>query len=108
MAEADTDEFVEFPLERAGHAVRSAAHYDTESTEVLFLRDDVAEHYEPTTIETVLANLQEEGEQASRQEHLYTHGELNSIVRCFDGGIEIQFPYGESEGLAVALEPPCG
>lgn len=53
----------------------------------------------------MLADLREEGEQATRQEHLYAHGELNSIVRCFDGGIEMHFPYGESEGLAVALEP---
>lgn len=105
MAESDTDDFVAFLLERAGQAVRSVARYDAESTEILFIRDDVAEHYEPTSIETVLANLREEGEQAARQEHLYAHGELNSIVRCFDGGIEMHFPYGESEGLAVTLEP---
>lgn len=107
MAEAGSDEFVEFNLERAGQTVRSVARYDADTTEVLFLRDDVAEHYEPTSIEAVLRDLRQEGEQATRQEHLYAHGELNSIIRCFDGGIEMHFPYGESAGLAVALEPPA-
>jgi hypothetical protein len=79
--------------------------YDADASEVLFLRDDVADTYSPLTIETVVTSLRREGEQSQRQEHLYAHGQLNCIVRCFDGGLEMHFPFGEEEGVAVALEP---
>lgn len=105
MGSAESDEFVRFVLDRAGEAVRSVVRYDGDVSDVLFLRDDVADGFSPLTIETVMASLRREGERAGRQEHRYAHGELNCIVRCFDGGLEMHFPYGEAAGVAVALEP---
>lgn len=105
MTADDADAFVRFVLERAGETVRSVVRYDADSSEVLFLRDDVADEYTPLTIETVMTALRSEGEQAERQEHVYPHGELNCIVRCFDDGLEMHFPYGGSDGVAVSLEP---
>ncbi|MDZ7701153.1 MAG: hypothetical protein U5J98_03305 [Halobacteriales archaeon] len=105
MADPDDGAFVPFVLDRAGDAVRSVVRYDATDSEVLFLRDDVAETYDALGVETVVASLRREGEQAGRQEHVYAHGELNCIVRAFDGGLEMHFPYGDVEGIAVALEP---
>lgn len=105
MSGADTEGFVRFVLDRAGDAVRSVVHYDADASEVLFLRDDVAEHYSALGLETVVTALRREGERSARQEHVYAQGELNCIVRAFDGGLEMHFPYGDTEGLAVALEP---
>ena len=105
MSDPESDDFVRFVLDRAGEAVRSVVRYDADASEVLFLRDDVADTYSPLTIETVVTSLRREGEQSQRQEHLYAHGQLNCIVRCFDGGLEMHFPFGEEEGVAVALEP---
>ena len=105
MSAPEWDSFVRFVLDRAGEAVRSVVRYDEESSDVLFLRDDVAEGYSPLALETVMAALRREGEQSGRQEHLYAHGHLNCIVRCFDGGLEMHFPYGDDEGVALALEP---
>lgn len=105
MSETDTEGFVQFVLDRAGDAVRSVVHYHADDSEVLFLRDDVADNYSALGVETVVAALRREGERSGRQEHVYAHGELNCIVRAFDGGLEMHFPYGDSEGLAVALEP---
>jgi hypothetical protein len=105
MTDSQLDGFVPFVLDRAGEAVRSVVRYDADSSEVLFLRDDVAEVYSALTLETVMTSLRREGEQAGRQEHLYAHGGLNCIIRAFDGGLEMHFPYGDSEGVAVALEP---
>ncbi len=101
-----TDDFVEFVLDRAGGHVRSVLTYDDTSLEVQFLRDDVADTYSAREIETVAEALRREGQTAGRQEHLYAHGQLNCIVRCFDGGLEMHFPHGEDDGgIAVALEP---
>lgn len=102
-----TDDFVEFVLDRAGTHVRSVLTYDDTSLEVQFLREDVADDYSAREIETVAEALRREGQTAGRQEHLYAHGKLNCIVRCFDGGLEMHFPHGEHEegGIAVALEP---
>lgn len=105
MSEPESDAFVRFVLDRAGDAVRSVVHYDADDSEVLFLRDDVAENYSALGLETVVTALRREGERSARQEHVYAQGELNCIVRAFDGGLEMHFPYGDSEGLAVALEP---
>ena len=105
MSGSDIDEFVQFALDQAGDAVRSVVQYDATDSEVLFLRDDVAGTYDALGVETVIAALRREGEQAERQEHVYAHGELNCIVRAFDGGLEMHFPYGDAEGIAVALEP---
>lgn len=105
MAGAESDEFVRFLLDRAGDAVRSVVRYDAVDSEVLFIRDDVAEGYSALEIETVIAALRQEGERAERQEHVHAHGKLNCIVRAFDGGLELHFPYGDTEGVAVALEP---
>lgn len=105
MADAEANPFVQFVLDRAGGAVRSIVRYDADTSDVLFIRDDVAENYSALTLETVMTALRREGEQAGRQEHLYAHGGLNCIIRAFDGGLEIHFPYGDSKGVAVALEP---
>lgn len=105
MVDTGSDAFVRFVLDRAGDAVRSVVRYDAEDSEVLFLREDVAEGSSALGIETVIAALRREGEQAERQEHVFAHGELNCIVRAFDGGLEMHFPYGDSAGVAVALEP---
>lgn len=105
MASADSDAFVRFVLDRAGDAVRSVVHYDADGSDVRYLRDDVADDYSALGLETVMAALRREGERAGRQEHVFAHGELNCIVRCFDGGLEMHIPYGDSEGVAVALEP---
>jgi hypothetical protein len=100
-----TDDFVEFVLDRAGGHVRSVLTYDDTSSEVQFIRDDVADTYSAREIETVAEALRREGQTAGRQEHLYAHGQLNCIVRCFDGGLEMHFPHGGEGGIAVALEP---
>lgn len=105
MPATNLDGFARFVLDRAGDAVRSVVQYDAEASEVLFLRDDVAENYSALGVETVVTSLRREGERSGRQEHVYAHGELNCIVRAFDGGLEMHFPYGDSEGVAVALEP---
>lgn len=105
MGTAESDEFVRFLLDSAGEAVRSVVRYDGDDSAVLFIRDDVADSYSPLTIETVVASLRREGERAGRQEHRYAYGGLNCIVRCFDDGLELHFPYGEDAGVAVALEP---
>lgn len=105
MAGVGSDGFVRFLLDRAGDAVRSVVRYDVDDSEVLFIRDDVDEGYSAVEIEMVIAALRREGERAERQEHVHAHGKLNCIVRAFDDGLEMHFPYGDAEGVAVALEP---
>ncbi|AUV84469.1 hypothetical protein C2R22_23265 (plasmid) [Salinigranum rubrum] len=105
MSRASAQELVTFLQHELGPQLRSVAYYEENEREILYARDDVTEQYTDEQIEQIFQDLFFETWGRFQQETLYAHGNLNSIVRCFDDAVEMHFPLGELSGVAVAVDP---
>ncbi|WP_115865694.1 DUF7522 family protein [Halorussus litoreus] len=94
----------EFLREYVGDHLRSVIRYDEDDSEVLFVRDDVADEYTDDDVVQVVRDVRLEAVEKPHQESLYAHGQLNATVRCFDDAVEMHFAHDETSGIAVALD----
>ncbi|WP_207587129.1 hypothetical protein [Halomontanus rarus] len=105
MSRASAKDLVTFMEDEASEYLRSVAHFDGKDRKVLYLEDDIEDQYSEDELEEVFDSLFFESFDRSHQEHMYPHGQLNCIVRCFDEALELHFPHSDTAGTAVALEP---
>lgn len=103
-ADTPSEALTEFLREYVGDHLRSVIHYDEEQSEVLFVREDVADKYTADEIDQVVRDVRLEAVEKPHQESLYAHGPLNVTVRCFEDAVEMHFPHDETSGTAVALD----
>ncbi|MFC6799430.1 MULTISPECIES: hypothetical protein [unclassified Haladaptatus] len=96
----------EFFTERAEGNLRSIIKYDLDDTEVVYVRDDVADHYTDEKVEQAVEDWVMESLMAPVYENIYAedHGELTCLVKCFKNVIEMNFVVDDAVGAAVALD----
>ena len=82
---------------------RGTVSYDGNSSNILYLRDDIREERLQSQIDRMLRRLRPESSPEEEQSFLF--GELHSTVRVFDEALIMHFPLGNDEGVIVALEP---
>lgn len=90
--------------DRFGEALRSVAHYDDDGTELEYVRDDVEADYQKGDIDSVFRNAKLEALDQHHQESLYTHGNLQCTLRCFEDATELHFVQHESRGIVAAVD----
>jgi len=114
MGHVTPEPLAEFLRDELGDSLRSVIHYSiavdergepTLDHDLVYVREDVDAAYSDEERQDVVRDLGLESFGKEFQERLYDHGELNSIVRCFEGAIEMHFIVSEGEGVAVAMEP---
>lgn len=100
------DELVSFLKERVDDSLRSVIYYnfDAKKYEIVYGRDDVLDQYDEETIAKIVRSYEMESVGKMVEEDRYEHGDLNCIVRSFEGGIEINI-VENGEGVAIGLEP---
>ena len=104
MGTVNAEQFVRFFEEKFGDSLRSVIHYQGDRYELLHLRGDVRREYTDEEIELVARDLEMESMGKMVEESRFTHGELRCRVSCFDEGIEMNFAFGQGEGIAVGLD----
>lgn len=105
MAQRDPDQLTEFLQAEVGDELRSVIHYDENTFELVYARDDVAEQYTESDLENVRQDLGVASFGKPVLEDLYVHGDLQCTVHCFENAIEMMFLVSETEGIAVGLDP---
>lgn len=90
--------------DRFGDALRSVGYYDDGGTEIEYVRDDVEADYETGDVDRVFRDAKLEALDQPHQESLYTHGELQCTLRCFEEATELHFVQRESEGIVAAID----
>lgn len=86
--------------------LRSIVKYEGESFDVVYLRDDVAEKYTESELETAVDDSRLESLTAPiyRETLSADHGELVCLVKCFENVIEMNFVLEDGRGAVVALD----
>lgn len=91
-------------LERQANTYhRGTVRYDGNSTDTLYLRDDIKETRLSSQIDRMLRRLRPES--SSKEESSFPFGDLHATVRLFDEAILLHFPTGKDRGIVVSLEP---
>lgn len=100
MGVSDLQDFLE---ERAGSLYRGMVRYDGDTTDVLYLRDDVREERMRSEIDRMLRRLRPESK--SKETQSFPFGQLYATVRSFEEAVIMHFPIGRDRGIVVSLEP---
>lgn len=92
--------------QRVGGATQSVVKYEPDGFEIAHLRDDVAEQYDESDIETVVDDARMASLTVPRQVDIFAeeHGDLTCLAACFENVIEMNFVLDDGEGVAVALD----
>lgn len=98
-----TAELVEYLEDRAGEYLRGVARYRRDSTDVLYLREDIRRNRLRSQIDRMLKRV--EPEATAAEERAFPFGDLYVTVRRFEEAIVMHFPTGNRRGVLVALEP---
>lgn len=99
------ERLAEFLREELGEDLRSVIWYADGEFEVVHAREDVRAAYEADEIDELVRDLVLESLHKPTKEGLYTHGELQCVVECYDDGIEMHFVRDDGAGIAVGIEP---
>lgn len=97
-----SDDLIAFLEDCAGDMHRGTARYDGESTDVLFLRDDLKERRIRTEIDRILNRVRSES--SPKEERSFPFGDLHATVRSFEEATILHFPTGYDRGIVVSLE----
>lgn len=96
-------DLTEFLQERADSLLRGIARYDGDSSDVLYLRDDVKKQRMRSEIDRVLSRVRPES--SPKEERSFPFGDLHATVRAFEDATILHFPMGADRGVVVSLEP---
>lgn len=100
MTVSDLTGFLE---KRAGELLRGIARYEGNSSDVLYLRDDVKRQRMRSEIDRILNRVR--AESSPKEERSFPFGDLHATVRAFDDATILHFPTGVDRGVVVSLEP---
>ena len=98
-----TSHLVSFLQEQAGEYLRGVLKYDRETTDVLYLREDIRRKRIQSQFDRIVRRVQPEATPA--EERAFPFGDLYVTVRRFDEAIVLHFPRGQDRGTLIALEP---
>lgn len=102
--EAACRETAEYVRSQMADAVRGVFYYDRSESKVIYLRDDVRDHYDGSHAQRVLDDLVLESVgDPPRLRDLYPMGELRSTVRRFEEGFLVHVPVDSGAGIAVTV-----
>lgn len=87
---------------RADRLHRGTARYDGDSTDVLYLRDDLKETRMRSEIDRMVNRVRSES--SPKEERTFPFGDLHATVRAFDEVTILHFPTGIDKGVLVSLE----
>ena len=95
-----------FFTQRTDDTLRSIIKYTPQSSEIVFLRDDVAEQYTRSELEHAIDDSRMESMTAPIYKNTFAadHGELTCMVKCFENVAEMNFVLEDGVGAAVALD----
>lgn len=104
MSMGSTQDLADFLQRKADDYLRSVIHYEGETYNIVFLRDDVKSGYSDEDVEEIVEELFWEGYSTPLQESVYPHGELNCTIRCFENVVGMHFPHDDTAGTAVSMD----
>ena len=93
----------DYARQRTGDYLRGIVSYDGDSSDVVYLRNDVREQRIQSEIDRMLTRLRPEA--SASEERAFPFGDLYVTVRRFEGAIIMHFPTGRDRGVVVSLEP---
>jgi hypothetical protein len=96
----------EFFEQQAGEHLRSIVKYEQDSSEFVYLRDDIDDRYTNEEIERAVDDSRMESLWTSLYSTLFSgdHGELTCMVKCYENVVEMNFVLADGVGAAVALD----
>lgn len=97
------ERLIKYLEKKAGEYHRGTVRYDGDSTDVLYLREDLKQIRLTSEIDRILQRLRPEA--SPKEERSFPFGDLKATVRLFQEAILIHFPTGTNRGIVVSLEP---
>lgn len=91
MSERLPEEFTSFLEDRVDGYLRSVLHYDNESAEWVYIRDDVQNQYSTDRLEEAKTEILEAETGVRQQEGTYRVGSINSSITIWDEAIDMYF-----------------
>lgn len=107
LADIDTEirELIASMREETDASIRLVIRYSGDSTDTLFVREDIRELYSDPELEERIEALTVKGlGDPPREEALYDFGRLDATIRWYDDVIVAHFPYREWSGLAFSFD----
>lgn len=89
---------------RFGDDLRSVGYHDHDDSEHVYVREDIEKRYDEADLKRVFQDARLEAIDQDHQESLYTHGELQCVLRCFKKATELHIIKSERQGVLAAVE----
>ena len=96
-------DLVSYLQDRADDHLRGVLRYDENTTDVLYLREDLRGSRIQSQFDRIVRRVKPES--APEEERSFPFGDLYVTVRRFEEAILLHFPQGPARGTIVALEP---
>lgn len=96
-------DLVAYLQNRTGEYLRGVVRYNKNTTDLLFIRDDIKKQRLQSQIDRMLKRLQPETHSA--EEDAFPFGDLYVTIRRFEEAIVMHFPLASNRGIVVSLEP---
>jgi len=102
------NQLAEYALNELGDEVRTVAVLYEDDCEVVYLRDDLRESYEPEDYKEVADSFRIEmrGEQHLKKESPI--GPKRSIIHYHDNAFVFQFPHDDCHSIILSVAPSVG
>ncbi|GAB6877771.1 hypothetical protein JCM17823_00450 [Halorubrum gandharaense] len=99
------DDLVDHLHETVGENLRSVItyNYDCREYDVVYAREGVLDAYHEQQIANIVRTYESDSLSKPGQEQWYAHGEQQCVLRCFEGGVELNL-IGDGRGVAVGLD----
>lgn len=103
--DAEIRSLIDAIREETDIALRLGVRYAGDDVDLLFVREDVREHYTPPELEQRVETLVMKGlGDPPREESLFDFGTLDATIRWYDEALVAHFPYREWSGLVFTFD----
>lgn len=97
-----------FFRQETGQALRLVAHYDDESSDIVYLRDDLEETYDDSDFRETFQTHRADRAAAAGQSETIEAGTQHCTLRVYDSAIVFNFCQTDNVGTIVSVNPNVG
>lgn len=91
-----------------GDDLRAVLHFEPETHEWLYRRDEVAAHYDVRAFDESVETYRDIEPLVRRQSDIIDGGALRATVNVYDDIVLLQFPLDAGEGVVVSFDAAVG
>lgn len=102
------NQLVTFVRDRIGSSLRTTAVLYEEGCELIYLRDDLQEQYDPAEYERVTDSFRTDIDAGGQGTESAPVGEKQALVHAHEEAFVFQFPHVDCHSILMSVEPDVG